>query len=110
MLCNELNFTVDSESAAKVIYNCPKVSLLTAQCTQDAVYHLEDLEEMLDMNSNFMRWSRSNFKRLDCKKDKMIMAIVRCLLIGIYVRQFILQIRNSLLQSKSASGKIMQRI
>lgn len=55
VLCNELNFTVDSESAAKVIYNCPKVSLLTAQCTQDAVYHLEDLEEMLDMNSNFMR-------------------------------------------------------
>lgn len=55
-LCNELEFTVDSESAAKVIYNCPKVSLLTAQCTQDAVYHLEDLEEMLDMNSNFMRY------------------------------------------------------
>lgn len=31
VLCNELNFTVDSESAAKVIYNCPKVSLV--DCT-----------------------------------------------------------------------------
>ena len=70
VLCNELNFTVDSESAAKVIYNCPKVSLLTAQCTQDAVYHLEDLEEMLDMNSNFMRWSRPILKDWIVRKTK----------------------------------------
>ncbi|WP_058486540.1 nucleoside hydrolase [Defluviitalea phaphyphila] len=57
-LLNELNFSVDYKSAAKVLYNCPNLSILTAQCTQDAIYKLEDLDEMLKIDTKFMRWSR----------------------------------------------------
>lgn len=58
VLLNELNFSVDYKSAAKVIYNCPNLSILTSQCTQDAIYKLEDLEGMLNMNTKFMKWSK----------------------------------------------------
>lgn len=57
-LNKELNFSVDYKSAAKVIYNCPNLSILTAQCTQDAAYKIEDLEAMLDMDSRFMTWAK----------------------------------------------------
>ena len=57
-LNKELNFSVDYKSAAKVIYNCPNISILTAQCTQDAAYKIEDLESMLNMNSKFMIWAK----------------------------------------------------
>jgi inosine-uridine nucleoside N-ribohydrolase len=57
-LLNELNFSVDYKSAAKVIYNCPNLSILSAQCTQDAIYKLDDLEEMIQMDTEFMRWSK----------------------------------------------------
>ena len=57
-LLNELNFTVDYKSAAKVIYNCPNLSILNSQCTQDAVYKIEDLESMLEMDTEFMKWSK----------------------------------------------------
>lgn len=57
-LNKELNFSVDYKSAAKVIYNCPNLSILTAQCTQDAAYKIEDLEAMLDMGSHFMTWAK----------------------------------------------------
>lgn len=58
VLNNELNFTVDYKSAAKVIYNCPNLSILTAQCTQDAAYSLQDLEKMIQLDTEFMRWSK----------------------------------------------------
>ena len=58
VLLNELNFSIDYKSAAKVIYNCPNLSILTSQCTQDAIYKLEDLEGMLNMNTKFMKWSK----------------------------------------------------
>lgn len=58
VLCRELNFASDYKSAAKVIYNCPKLSILTSQCTQDAIYSLDDLEEMFKLNSKFMKWSQ----------------------------------------------------
>lgn len=57
-LNNELNFSIDYKSAAKVVYNCPNLSILTAQCTKDAAYKIEDLESMLNMNSHFMTWAR----------------------------------------------------
>lgn len=57
-LNKELNFSVDYKSAAKVIYNCPCLSILTAQCTQDAAYKIEDLEAMLNMDSKFMTWAK----------------------------------------------------
>lgn len=56
---NELNFSVDYKSAAKVIYNCPNLSILTSQCTQDAAYKIEDLELMLNMDTRFMKWAKS---------------------------------------------------
>lgn len=58
VLNNELNFAVDYKSAAKVIYNCPNAAVLTAQCTQDAVYSLQDLEEMIQIDTAFMKWSK----------------------------------------------------
>ena len=57
-LNKELNFSVDYKSAAKVLYNCPNISILSAQCTQDAIYYLKDLEEMIEMDTEFMRWSK----------------------------------------------------
>ena len=57
-LLNELNFTVDYKSAAKVIYNCPNLSILNSQCTQEATYKLEDLSNMLELDTEFMRWSK----------------------------------------------------
>lgn len=56
-LCSELNFSVDYKSAAKVLYNCPNLSILSAQCTQDAIYDTEDLADMTKMDTEFMRWS-----------------------------------------------------
>ena len=58
VLCRELNFASDYQSAAKVIYNCPKLSILTSQCTQDAIYSLDDLEEMFKLKTKFMKWSQ----------------------------------------------------
>ena len=58
VLCRELNFASDYQSAAKVIYNCPKLSILTSQCTQDAIYSLDDLEEMFKLETKFMKWSQ----------------------------------------------------
>jgi inosine-uridine nucleoside N-ribohydrolase len=54
----ELNFSVDYKSAEKVIYNCPNLSILSAQCTKDAIYKIEDLEEMITMDTKFMKWSK----------------------------------------------------
>lgn len=56
--CKELNFAVDYKSAAKVLYNCPNLSVLSAQCSQDAIYKIEDLEDMLQMDTQFMKWSK----------------------------------------------------
>ncbi len=58
VLCKELNFSVDPISAARVVYECKKLSILTSQCTQDAAYELQDLEAMLDQESSYMRWSK----------------------------------------------------
>ncbi len=58
VLCNELNFTIDHKSAAKVLYNCHNMSILSSQCTKDAVYYLEDLEAALNMESDYMKWAK----------------------------------------------------
>lgn len=58
VLCRELNFSVDPVSAATVIYECKKLSILTSQCTQYAAYELQDLEAMLDQDSRYMQWSK----------------------------------------------------
>ncbi len=70
VLCKELNFASDPASAMKVVYHCPNLSVLTAQCTQDAVYRLEDLESMLNMDSRFMKWSRPILKDWIERKTK----------------------------------------
>lgn len=56
--CKELNFASDPVSAGDVIYNCEKLSLLTGQCTQDAVYGLDDLEKMTQKDTKFMRFCK----------------------------------------------------
>lgn len=58
VLCNELNFSIDPVSAATVLYHCEKISVLSSQCTQDAVYSLEDLKALFDTNTVFMKWSK----------------------------------------------------
>lgn len=58
VLCNELNFSIDPVSAAAVIYACPNLSILTSQCTQEAVYEMKDLEDMFDQDSAYMNWAK----------------------------------------------------
>lgn len=58
VLNNELNFAVDYKSAATVLYNCPNLAVLSAQCTQDAIYSIKDLEDMIELDSKFMQWSK----------------------------------------------------
>lgn len=70
VLCNELNFSVDPVSAATVIYNCEKLSILTSQCTQDAVYSLADLASLFEANTKFMKWSKPILKDWIERKTK----------------------------------------
>ncbi len=57
VLLNELNFTVDYKSAAKVIYNCKKMSVLSSQCTQDAFYGADEMDKLLAIDNNFIKYS-----------------------------------------------------
>lgn len=57
VLCKELNFSVDYQSAASVIYNCPKLSIMSSQCTQDAVYGQKELDRIFALDNSFIHYA-----------------------------------------------------
>lgn len=54
VLCRELNFSIDYESANQVLFNCDKLTVLSAQCTQNAIYGHEDVQRLLLQNTKFI--------------------------------------------------------
>ena len=50
----ELNFSVDYKSAVKVLYHCSCLTVMSAQCTKEAVYGEEDVKMLLAQNTRFM--------------------------------------------------------
>lgn len=64
MPCNELNFSVDYESAYQVLLNCDKLTVMSAQCTRDAVYGVEDVKKL--QNTKFInRFSNDILQWID---------------------------------------------
>lgn len=53
-LCKELNFTVDYRSASKVLFNCKRLTVLSSQCTQDAIYGEKEIQLLLAQKTCFM--------------------------------------------------------
>lgn len=54
--CKELNYTVDHESAAKVIFNCPKLVVMSAQCTVQAEYSHTEIQRIRNIDSAYTRY------------------------------------------------------
>lgn len=54
-LCHELNFSIDSESAYRVIFGCSKLTILSSQCTQDAMYGEKEIARLLAQETRFMK-------------------------------------------------------
>lgn len=50
----DLNFSVDHRSSVKVLFHCKKLTILSAQCTRDAVYGEADIRLLLGQRSRFM--------------------------------------------------------
>ncbi len=55
-LCKELNFTVDSKAAADVIFNAPKLTLMSSQCTRDAEYPQSEIDKVRAIDSPYTRY------------------------------------------------------
>lgn len=53
-LCKELNFTIDYRSACKVLFNCKKLTVMSSQCTQDAIYGEKEIQMLLAQKTRFM--------------------------------------------------------
>ena len=50
----ELNFSVDFKASTTVLAHCPRLTILSAQCTRDAVYGEQDVQLLLAQSSRFM--------------------------------------------------------
>lgn len=57
ILCNELNFSIDYRSAAEVIYHCNKLTIISSQCSQHAVFGEREIEQLCQQNTTFMKFS-----------------------------------------------------
>lgn len=51
----ELNFSADFKASTTVLSHCPRLTILSAQCTQDAVYGEQEVQQLLAQNTRFMR-------------------------------------------------------
>lgn len=54
--CTELNFSSDYVSANLVVSNCKKMTILTAQATQHAVFGQYEMERLRNLNTPFIRY------------------------------------------------------
>ncbi|MGD1821640.1 MAG: nucleoside hydrolase [Pleomorphochaeta sp.] len=54
--CEELNYSVDHKSASSVIFNCPNLTLLSAQCTVQAEYFAKEVQKIREINSSYSNY------------------------------------------------------
>lgn len=55
-LCKELNFTVDSNSAGKVLFNASKLTLLSSQCTRMAEYPQDEIAKVKAIDTKYIKY------------------------------------------------------
>ena len=56
VLCEELNFASDSKSAGDVMFNCKKLSILTAQTTFGANYEAKEIDKLLSLDTPLIKY------------------------------------------------------
>ncbi|HJO92874.1 MAG TPA: nucleoside hydrolase [Victivallales bacterium] len=63
VLCEELNFASDYKSAGDVMFNCKKLSILTAQTTFGANYEAAEIDKLLSLDTPLIKYLKPIIER-----------------------------------------------